>query len=153
MDTFTVSFFGHRQLPDPISLAGEMEAQICQLLLTKPYTEFLVGRTGEFDLLAAAVVRRCQRLYRRDNSALVLVLPYAPADVSGLEGDYDEIEVFPPVHYKAAYQLRNQAMVTRSDLCLFYVDHPQGGAYQTLQWAAAAGACVQNLGRLPVPGK
>ena len=46
-------------------------------LLSKEYVEFLVGRDGEVDQLVSSTVRRCKRTVRDDNSALVLVLPYA----------------------------------------------------------------------------
>ncbi len=42
-----------------------------------PHVEFLVGRNGEFDQLVSSTVRRVKRNFRDDNSALVLVLPYA----------------------------------------------------------------------------
>ena len=45
----------------------------------KEYVEFLVGRNGEFDLLAASVIHRCKRTIRGDNSAMVWVMPYLPA--------------------------------------------------------------------------
>ena len=46
---------------------------------------------------------------------------------------YDEIEVCANpanVHFKRAYQTRNRAMVDRSDLVVFCIDHESGGAWQ-----------------------
>ena len=50
MNLFVVSFFGHRQVDDPFLIERQLEAIIRELLLTKEYIEFLVGRDGEFCL-------------------------------------------------------------------------------------------------------
>ena len=49
MNLFAVSFFGHRQVDDPFLIERQLESIIRELLLTKEYIEFLVGRDGEFD--------------------------------------------------------------------------------------------------------
>lgn len=142
MDTYTVSFFGHRQLNDALTIEQHLEAYICQLLLEKEYVEFLVGRDGEFDLLVASVIRRCKREVRSDNSSLVWVLPYETAEYRNHEDTfrayYDEIQICEEAahgHYKNAYRCRNQIMVSRSDLVIFCIQHPSGGAWRTYQYA------------------
>ena len=79
MQTFTVSFFGHRVIEEPLRVEQQLTAIIRQLLLEKEYVEFLVGRDGEFDLLVSSCIRRCQRECRSDNSAHTWVLPYLTA--------------------------------------------------------------------------
>ena len=76
MEVFTVSLFGHRRLEAPGDIERELEKQIRSLLREKEYVEFLVGRSGAFDLLAASCIRRCRRSMGEVHSALVLVLPY-----------------------------------------------------------------------------
>ena len=49
-----------------------LEKKIRELLLTKEYLEFLVGRDGEFDQLVASTVRRCKRAIRDDIAHLLL---------------------------------------------------------------------------------
>ncbi len=51
MNLFAVSFFGHREVDDPFVIEQQLEAIIRELLHTKEYVEFLVGRDGEFDQL------------------------------------------------------------------------------------------------------
>ena len=68
MNLFAVSFFGHRQVDDPFLIERQLESIIRELLLTKEYVEFLVGRDGEFDQLVSSTVRRCKRTIRDDNS-------------------------------------------------------------------------------------
>lgn len=149
MEVYTVSFFGHRRIYDPIRIERQLEEIVRDLLLTKQYVEFLVGKDGEFDILVASVIRRCKRQYRDDNSALVLVLPYMRANFRDNEESYreyfDEIEIFSGTHYKSAFQQRNRNMVCRSDLAIFAVNKTEGGAYSTMKYAAAQGVEMINL--------
>ncbi|MDY6181819.1 MAG: hypothetical protein SPI15_13385 [Candidatus Faecousia sp.] len=80
MEIYTVSLFGHRRLDSPIQIEKQLEKLILELLSSKPYVEFLVGRDGDFDLLAASVIHRCRRIFRADNSSLVWVMPYLTAE-------------------------------------------------------------------------
>ena len=141
MDVFSVSFFGHRKIEDPLSVEKALETVISSLLQRGEYVEFLVGRNGDFDQLVSSTIRRCRRKLGRDNSAHIWVLPYETADYYNNEASYgeyyDEIEVFASGrgHYKGAFQERNRHMVDRSQLVVFYVERETGGAYQTLCYA------------------
>jgi len=152
MNLYAVSFFGHRQIDNVFVIEQRLEMMIRELLLSKEYVEFLVGRDGEFDQLVASTVRRCKRTARDDNSALVLVLPYATAEYRNNEQSfhayYDEVEICAKAaekHFKSAHQIRNRTMVDRSDLVVFCVEHNSGGAYQTMQYAMKANANIINL--------
>ena len=152
MNLYAVSFFGHRQIDNVFVIEQRLEMMIRKLLASKEYVEFLVGRDGEFDQLVASTVRRCKRAIRDDNSALILVLPYATAEYRNNEQSfheyYDEIEICTEAakhHYKSAHQIRNRFMVDHSDLVVFCVEHNSGGAYQTMQYAKKANANIINL--------
>ena len=151
MDTFTVSFFGHRYIDNPFPIEKTLDELIGSLLRSKEYVEFLVGRSGDFDQLVSSTIRRCKREIREDNSAHVWVLPYVTADYRDNEEDfrayYDEIEVFDSAgkHFKAAFQARNRSMVDRADLVVFCVERNEGGAYQTMRYAIQQGKQYINL--------
>jgi len=152
MITYAVSFFGHRQIDNVFTIEEHLETIIRELLLSKEYVEFLIGRDGEFDQLVASTVRRCKRAVRDDNSALVLVLPYPTAEFLNNEQSfheyYDEIEICAESaekHFKSAHQTRNRSMVDRSDLVVFCVERNSGGAYQTMQYAKKVNANIINL--------
>ena len=156
METFTVSFFGHRQIENVFAVERKLEKIICDLLNRKEYVEFLVGRDGEFDLLAASIIKRCKQSVRDDNSALVWVLPYSTAEFRNNEEAYldyyDEIEIYDEAcHYKKAHQMRNRAMVDRSDLVVFCVEHKSGGAYQTMKYANRQGTNYINILEEEIP--
>lgn len=152
METYTVSFFGHRQIENPFHIEELLEKLICDLLRRKEFVEFLVGRDGEFDQLVSSTVRRCKRNIRDDNSALIWVMPYDKSEFRNDEEAfldyYDEVEVCTEAankHFKSAFQIRNRSMVDRSHLAVFCVERSTGGAYQTLTYAKKAGANYINL--------
>ena len=152
MEIYTVSLFGHRQIDDPFSVERVLEIMVRQLLAEKEYVEFLVGRDGEFDLLAASVIKRCRRAVGEENSALIWMLPYPTAEYRDHEEEYlnyyDAVEVSQNAagaHFKSAMQIRNREMVDRSDLVVFFVERETGGAYQTMRYAEKNGKTIINL--------
>ena len=111
-----------------------------------------MGRTGEFDLMAALTIRRVMRTYSRINCSLTLVLPYQNSNVENHKDSflnlYDEIEICPQsadVYYKSAFQVRNQNMIDRSDLVLCCIEHESGGAYQAVRYAGQQKCQIINL--------
>ena len=152
MSTYTVSFFGHRVIEDPLLIEQRLERLIRKLLKEKEYVEFLVGRDGEFDQTVSSVIRRCKRTVRDDNSAHVWVLPYPTAEYRDNEESfreyYDEIEICgasADSHFKGAHQARNRAMVDRSHLVVFCIQHDSGGAWQTMKYAKKQGKPYINI--------
>ena len=149
MNTFTVSFFGHRQIDRPFEAEERLEKIIRELIRSKEYVEFLVGRNGEFDQMAASTVRRVRKAVDDANSALVLVLPYMTAEYSNnkksFEDYYDDIEIFDSGHFRAAFGQRNCAMVDRSDLVVCCIEHDEGGAYETVRYARKHDKKVLNV--------
>lgn len=150
--SFTVSFFGHRRIADSVAVEMRLDKLIRELIDSKPFVEFLVGRNGDFDQLVSSAVRRAKREFRGDNNALVLVLPYVTAEYKLNEDNfltyYDEIEVCEEsasAHYKKAIQIRNCIMVNRSDLVISCIDHKGGGAYKTIQYAKLCQKPVWDL--------
>lgn len=155
LDTYTVSFFGHRQIENISAIEKRLDAIIRPLLLKKEYVEFLVGRDGEFDQLTTSTIKRLKRSVRDDNSALVWVLPYPTTEYRDYEVDYaayyDEIEICPKsvaAHFKSAFQICNQWMVDRSNLVICYVEQPRGGAFQTLRYARRCRKSTINVAEL-----
>ena len=153
INTFTISFFGHRITENPLLIEKRLESIIRYLLQEKEYVVFQVCRDGEFDQTVSSTICRCKRTIRDDNSAHVWVLPYETAAYRENEeaflNYYDEIticEASAKVHYKRAYQIRNQEMVKKSDLVIFYVQHESGGAWQTMRYTRRLGTPYLNIG-------
>lgn len=134
MNIFTVSLFGHRQITNPYEIETALAEEVRTLIRSKEYVEFLVGRNGEFDLLAASVIRQTRNALDFGNNALILVLPYMTEEYrensATLENYYDEIEICGESaerHFKSAFRVRNHIMIDRSDLVICCVSHKSGG--------------------------
>ena len=76
LDIYTVAFFGHRYIDNPLKVEELLEEQIRKLINEKEYVDFIVGRNGEFDQCVSSTVLRARKNVRDDNSALILMLPY-----------------------------------------------------------------------------
>ncbi|MBR7085577.1 MAG: hypothetical protein IKI37_10445 [Oscillospiraceae bacterium] len=149
MDIYTVSLFGHRNLLNPLSAEERLEREVYKLLKNHKYVNFLMGRTGEFDLIA---VRRVMRTYSRINCSLILVLPYLNSNVEQNRDSflnlYDEIEICSQLgesYCKSAFQSRNQNMVDRSALVICCIEHEFDGEYQTVRYAQQQQCRIINL--------
>ena len=153
MEVFTVSFFGHRQIDNALIIDKRLDEYISDLICKKEYVEFLVGRDGEFDKMAASAVRRAKKQYSYySNNSLVLVLPYSRAEFTNNEQAfleyYDEVEICEKsakAHYRAAIQIGNKVMVDRSDLVISCIQYQNGGAYKTIKYAEKIGKHIVNI--------
>lgn len=149
LNTFTVSFFGHREVEDVLLIQEQVERLIKEILSTKEYSEFLVGHNSEFDSLVSSIIHKLKKDFRDDNCCHTLVLPYNTAkyrnNCNSFDQYYDNIEIYKNYntsHFKALIQLRNRDMIDRSDLIVFYIEHEYGGAYQTYQYAKKKGKSI-----------
>lgn len=149
---FTVSFFGHRVISDYADIEKRLEKIVRRILNENEYTEFLVGREGEFDILVSSVIRRVVKSCRYGNSSLILVMPYMKSEYRNNERSfhdyYDEIEVCQEsekVHFKSAITVRNMTMIKRSDLVICCIEHEYGGAYTAMKYAEKQSIEVINI--------
>ncbi len=152
MNIYTVSLFGHRNLLNPLFVEEQLEYEVYELLKNHRYVNFLLGRTGEFDLIAVLTIRRVMRNYSRINCFLTLVLPYQNQIITQNQESflklYDEIEICSESaeeHYKSAFQVRNRNVVERSDLVVCCIEHESGGAYQAVKYAQKRKCQIKNL--------
>lgn len=139
-EIYRVSMIGHRVVED-YGIEEKLYELFRELLRTKEYVEFYLGRNGDFDILAASVIKRLQKNFRDDNSMMILVLPYPVKNYEYYEDYYDEI-IIPDklhrVHPKAAITERNRWMVTNTDVLVAYIRNESGGT----------AACVRMAERL-----
>ena len=152
LDVYTVSFFGHRYIDNISAIEDKLEPIIENLLRTKEYVEFLVGRNGDFDRIAASVVRRVKNRIDYGNCELILILPYPTAEYRENEEYfhqyYDDVEICyesSHSHYKAAIGIRNRSMIDRSNLVICYVTNDNGGAYKAVRYAENMFKDVLNI--------
>ena len=152
MDIYTVSFFGHRYVEKTAEIEQRLEALLHDIISQHEFVEFLIGRDGDFDMLASSVIKRAISKYSNGNTSFILVLPYMKADYRDNEQQYldyyDEVEICEEAaaaHPKGAIQKRNRSLVDRSDLVICYIQHENGGAFQTVRYAQEQGKEIINL--------
>ena len=149
-EKYTVSLFGHRIIED----YNAVESKLYELLRIVMQNgsremEFLVGRNGDFDLMAASVIRKLKKETGNENAFLTLVLPYETAELrnntESFESYYDSIEICDSQNFKFAIVARNRDMIDRSDMVVVYVKNESGGAYQSLKYAEKNQKRIINL--------
>ena len=149
-DKLTVSLFGHRIIED----YNTVESKLYELLRIVMQNgsremEFLVGRNGDFDLMAASVIRKLKKETGNENAFLTLVLPYETAELrnntESFESYYDSIEICDSQNFKFAIVARNRDMIDRSDMVVGYVKNESGGVYQSLKYAEKNQKRIINL--------
>ena len=151
LDVYTVSFFGHRELPNMFALEDKLMSILREIINTHEYVEFLVGRDGDFDQLCSSCVRRAIADYATGNASLILVLPYERADYrnnkESFEQYYDEVQICyeaSQAHPKGAIFKRNKGMIDRSNLVVCAVEH-DGGAAKAMRYAEQMGKKVIKM--------
>ena len=152
-EKYTVSLFGHRIIEDYITVESKLY-ELLRIIMQKETREieFLVGRNGDFDLMAASVIRKLKKETANENAFLTLVLPYETAElrnnIESFENYYDSIEICEAsadCNFKYAIVARNKDMVDRSDMVVVYVKNESGGAYQSLKYAEKNQKRIINL--------
>ena len=128
-------FIGHRDTP--ASILPKLRETVERHITEYGVTEFVVGRYGSFDSLAAQAVREAKQ--RHPEIRLTLLLPYydptKPLELpSGYEGSLypDGLEHAPR---RAAIVRANQYMVSHSDYLIAYDAGRIGNTRKLLEYA------------------
>lgn len=128
-------FIGHRETSSDVfsALVETVEQHISEYGVT----EFVVGRYGAFDHMAAKVVINAK--IKHPEISLFLLLPYHPAERPidlpvGYDGSF-----YPPEMEKVPRRLAivraNRYMVDHSDYLIAHVWHPASNARELLEYA------------------
>ena len=131
----TCFFIGHREAP--ASLLSALDIEVERHITEYGVTDFVVGRYGQFDALAANCVKAAKK--RHPEVTLTLLLPYHPYDrptptPSGFDGTF-----YPPgmetVPKRAAIIRANRYMVEHSEYLIAYAWHPASNARDLVEYA------------------
>ena len=127
-----ITFCGHRTVYDQEMVAVWLHKTV-EELIHEGADCFYLGGYGQFDAIAASVIKRQKERYPQIRS--VLVLPYL--DRNSDADQYDE-SIYPPLETtpkRFAIAKRNEYMIEAADCVVAYVIHEFGGAYSTLRYA------------------
>ncbi len=128
-------FIGHRETTD--DLLPALRAAIEQHIVEYSVTEFLVGKYGGFDRLAAQCVIAAKQ--KHPEITLTLLLPYHPSERKiDLPQGFDD-SCYPPgqesVPRQVAIVRANRYAVDHSDHLIAYVWHAGSNARNILEYA------------------
>lgn len=127
-----VTFCGHSTVANAPAVAAALAAAI-EKLIAEGATEFYLGGYGEFDSMAARIVRDAKAAHPEIHSTLVI--PYMDREFN--PSLYDG-SVYPPlesVPRRFAISKRNEWMIDQADVVVSGVSHDWGGAATTLKYA------------------
>ncbi len=150
METYKITFIGHREFYHHRTLEEKLPKLLRQYLSSHEYVEFYIGRSGEFDIAVASIVKQLQKDLGTHNNRLILVLPYPVKNIDEHEKYYDKVLLPLPstTHYKRAITARNEWLVDNCDLLIAYTERETGGAYATCKYARKTGKPVVQLAPL-----
>ena len=138
----TVTFCGHSEIFYSEDVYKKL-SNIVENLIKDGADEFLLGGYGNFDNLAAKVVKELKLKYSHISS--ILVIPY-------LDRKYDlemyDSTIYPPledVPRKFAISKRNCWMIENSDILVAFVKYSWGGAVKTLTYAQKRNKQIINI--------
>lgn len=138
-------FIGHRDAPEKIKplLAATVERHIVDYGVT----EFLVGRYGNFDRLAAAAVIAAKKAHPQIR--LTLLLPYHPVVCAVQKPSGFDETCYPPnmesVPRRFGIVHANRYSVTQADYVIAYVNQAPSNARNIIRYAVGRGVTVENL--------
>ena len=148
-------FIGHREASGELfpTLKKIVEKHICEYGVT----EFIVGRYGNFDHLAAKAVISLKQQYPQ--ITLSLLIPYHPAErpietPPGFDNTY-----YPPGMEKVPRRLAivraNRFMVDHVDYLIAYAWHPASNARDLVEYArnrqSKGKICITMISRDDIP--
>ncbi len=149
---YTISLFGNRRITNGRLAEARLDEVLSDIIATHEHTTVLIGRNGDFDLLASSVIRRLQSRMGKERCTHILVLPYPTKDLreneAAFSAYYDEIRIdedAAAAHFKASITVRNRNMIMQSDYVLVWEEHTGGGTSAARQFAEEQGVPTIDL--------
>ena len=131
----TCYFIGHRDTP--VEILPCLEASVERHIAQYGVTDFVVGKYGNFDRLAAQTVRKSKQRHSEIRLTLLLAY-YNPTRSVDLSSDFDDslypngLEIVPK---RAAIVLANQYMIRQSDYLIAYDNGHIGNTRELVKYA------------------
>lgn len=141
MSAFRVSLIGHRIVDNIDEIEQKVSCVAKNVILKNEYTEFYIGRNGDFDIIAASCIKKVQSELNRFSSSIFLVLPYTVSNLEYYEKYYNAVIIpdeLSAIHPKSAITKRNEWLISHSDLLIAYVVRSSDGAATCLKKAVKA---------------
>ena len=140
------SFFGHRFILDSDAVKAQLKTLIEKLIKEDKADTFYLGEQGDFEIISAGVLEELKPTYpfiqRTDVICFSDQLNRKPKIQSDNFEYLDELDL---CKRKLRIIKRNQWVIDNSDILIFYVNSPYGGAYQSYLYAKKKNKQIINL--------
>lgn len=132
----TCSFFGHRFVLDIKSVKEQLKTLLEKMITQEGVDIFYLGEQGDFEIIAAEVLNELKTSYPFIQRIEILCFAEQLNRNSKIQSDgFDYLDELDLCKRKARIIKRNQWVIDNSDILVFFVHSPYGGAYQSYLYA------------------
>ena len=140
------SFFGHRFVLEKEEVKEQLKSLAQRLIKEEDVDVFYLGEQGDFEIIAAEVLNELKPTYPFIQRIEVICFAEQLQRNGKIKSDgFEYLDELDRCKRKARIIKRNQWVVDNSDILVFYVNTPYGGAYQSYLYAKKKNKDMINL--------
>ena len=145
----TCSSFGHRFVLDIKSVKEQLKTLLEKMITQEGVDTFYLGEQGDFEIIAAEVLNELKPTYPFIQRIEILCFAEQLNRNSKIQSDaFDYLDELDLCKRRARTIKRNQWVIDNSDILIFYVNTPYGGAYQSYLYAKKKKKDIVNLTKI-----
>ncbi len=143
------SFFGHRFVLEKEEVKEQLKSLAQRLIKEEGVDIFYLGEQGDFEIIAAEVLNELKPTYPFIQRIEVICFADQLNRKPKIQSDgFEYLDELDRCKRKARIIKRNQWVIDNSDILIFYVNSPYGGAYQSYLYAKKKKKDIVNLTQL-----
>ena len=143
------SFFGHRFVLEKEEVKEQLKSLAQRLIKEEDVDVFYLGEQGAFEILSAEVLNELKPTYPFIQRIEVICFAEQLQRNGKIKSDgFEYLDELDRCKRKARIIKRNQWVIDNSDILVFYVNTPYGGAYQSYLYAKKKKKDIVNLTQL-----
>ena len=143
------SFFGHRFVLEKEEVKEQLKSLAQRLIKEEDVDVFYLGEQGDFEIIAAEVLSELKTSYPFIQRIEILCFAEQLQRNGKIKSDgFEYLDELDRCKRKARIIKRNQWVIDNSDILVFYVNTPYGGAYQSYLYAKKKKKDIVNLTQL-----
>ena len=143
------SFFGHRFVLEKEEVKEQLKSLAQRLIKEEDVDVFYLGEQGDFEIIAAEVLNELKPTYPFIQRIEVICFAEQLQRNGKIKSDgFEYLDELDRCKRKARIIKRNQWVIDNSDILIFYVNSPYGGAYQSYLYAKKKNKDIVNLTQL-----
>ena len=140
------SFFGHRFVLEKEEVKEQLKSLAQRLIKEEDVDIFYLGEQGDFEIIAAEVLNELKPTYPFIQRIEVICFAEQLQRNGKIKSDgFEYLDELDRCKRKARIIKRNQWVIDNSDILVFYVNTPYGGAYQSYCYAKKKNKDMINL--------